>query len=204
MVRPSWSAEYKFAARDVHARWRAPLGIVAALTKNAQGHDTPIVPIKQAWRCAHDRQGQVAALPPSAALDDRYAQTPLRNQGGTQEFSETSQTRRCPGKNSLDTNRPIQVLGRRAGLQGSPREGPESGRKPSFDWKREMGFTAQSRHDRAAGGVQRASFVARSVKRTLATCCQASRSHQYPRAQPSLRGSDPPTSTPRCQSIQIA
>jgi hypothetical protein len=35
--------------------------------------------------------------------------------------------------------------------------------------KREMGFTAQSRHDRAAGGVQRASFVARSVKRTSAT-----------------------------------
>jgi len=30
--------------------------------------------------------------------------------------------------------------------------------------EREMGFTAQSRHDRAAGGVQRASFVARSVK----------------------------------------
>jgi hypothetical protein len=35
MVRPSWSAEYKFAARDVRARWRAPLGIVAALMKNA-------------------------------------------------------------------------------------------------------------------------------------------------------------------------
>ena len=48
MVRPSWSAEYKFAARDVRARWRAPLGIVAALMKNTQGHDTPIVPIKQA------------------------------------------------------------------------------------------------------------------------------------------------------------
>ena len=82
MVRPSWSAEYKFAARDVRARWRAPLGIVAALTKNAQGHDTPIVPIKQAWRCAHDRQGQVAALPPSAALDDRYAQRPCEIRAG--------------------------------------------------------------------------------------------------------------------------
>ena len=82
MVRPSWSAEYKFAACDVRARWRAPLGIVAALTKNAQGHDTPIVPIKQAWRCAHDRQGQVAALPPSAALDDRYAQRPCEIRAG--------------------------------------------------------------------------------------------------------------------------
>ena len=118
MVRPSWSAEYKFAARDVRARWRAPLGIVAALTKNAQGHDTPIVPIKQAWRCAHDRQGQVAALPPSAALDDRYAQRPCEIRAGPRSSRKPVKQGDALAQNSLDTNRPIQVLGRKARLRG--------------------------------------------------------------------------------------
>src|ERR1700751_6033973 len=130
MVRPSWSAEYKFAARDVRARWRAPLGIVAALMKNAQGHDAPIAPIEQAWLCAHDRQGQVAARRPSAALDRRSTQRFCEYQVGTRRcrWPANKEMRR---QNSLDTNRPIQVLGRRAPLGGAW-EGPESVPKPPF------------------------------------------------------------------------
>ncbi len=45
---------------------------------------------------------------------------------------------------TLDRNRPIQVQGRRARLQGSHREGPRSGRRPPFHCEPELGFSARS------------------------------------------------------------
>src|SRR5580700_4845933 len=46
----------------------------------------------------------------------------------------------------IDVNLPLQIatldasIGRRPGLQGSPREGPESAPKPPFHCEREVGF----------------------------------------------------------------
>jgi hypothetical protein len=56
----------------------------------------------------------------------------------------------------IDVNLPLQIVvvdvavGRKAGLQGPPREGPEAAPKPPSQCEREIGFTRQFRESREA------------------------------------------------------
>ncbi len=72
----------------------------------------PITPIEQAWRCAHDRQGQVAARRPSAALDRRSAQRLREYQVGTRRCRRPVEQGDAPAKMALTPSAPYKSKGR--------------------------------------------------------------------------------------------
>ena len=111
--------------RATRARWRAPLGIVAVIDLNERGHGARVVPNERVWRCARSRQGQVAARWPSATLDRRSAQRPSKIRSGRGDVAGPIEQGDA-AHNTLDSNRPIQVLGRIPRLRSPPVERPQS------------------------------------------------------------------------------
>ena len=73
--------------------------------------DTPIAPIEQAWRCARDRQGQVAARRPSAALDRCSAQRLCEYQVGTRRCRRPVEQGDALAKTALTPIAPYKSMG---------------------------------------------------------------------------------------------
>ena len=95
MVRPSWSTEYKFVTRDLCARWRAPLGIVAVIENEMNDRTHPVARPTQLDAVLAAVKGKSlrdGLRPPLTAA----ARSALRKSGRDEEMSPASRTRRCP------------------------------------------------------------------------------------------------------------